>query len=81
MVSDLYTSQPVLSDWTSPAMGTSPKANESGKPLFENGEYLANVGQQCWLWPWHPDSTGGHCSEIPINAVYYVVVNEVEYVR
>ena len=38
-------SGPVLSDWSAPAMGAPPKAEKPGKPLFGNGEHLANVGQ------------------------------------
>jgi hypothetical protein len=54
LVSNQYTSQepvladsssPVLPHWSAPAMGAPPKANQSGKPLFGNGEHLATVGQ------------------------------------
>jgi hypothetical protein len=39
LVSDRYTCQePVLPDWSAPAMGAAPKANQ---PLFGIGEYLA----------------------------------------
>jgi hypothetical protein len=44
--SDLYTSQePVLSDWSKPAMGAPPRADWLGKPLFGNEDHLVTVGQ------------------------------------
>jgi hypothetical protein len=41
LVSDRYTSQePVLPDWSAPAMGAPPKADQPGKPLFGMGTTL-----------------------------------------
>ena len=30
-----------------PLMGAPPNANQPGKPLFEDGEHFATVGQHC----------------------------------
>jgi hypothetical protein len=83
LVSNQYTSQepvladsssPVLPHWSAPAMGAPPKANQSGKPLFGNGEHLATVGQY-WLYmyyiimfPWY-FSTAGPGPETPIRLI------------